>query len=76
MAGACGVASEQNLAGPQTPKEWASRAKAAASKAKKAAASLDSEGRWLKKDEIDAGEFVKNMNAMTNYIEARKKSGE
>ncbi len=67
---------QQNFAGPQTPKEWASRAKAAASKAQKAAASLDSEGRWLKNDEIDAGEFVKNMNAMTNYLEARKKSGE
>jgi hypothetical protein len=65
-----------NLAGPQTPKEWTSRAKAAASKAKKAAESLDSQGRWLKNDEIDAGEFVKGMNAMTNYVEARRKSGE
>lgn len=67
---------QKNFAGPQTPKEWLSRAKAAASKARKAAESLDSEGRWLKNDEIDSGEFVKNMNAMTNYIEARKKSGE
>lgn len=65
-----------NFAGPQTPKEWASRAKGAASKAKKAAESLDSEGRWIKNDEIDCAEFVKGMNAMTNYIEARKKSGE
>ena len=65
-----------NLAGPQTPKEWASRARASASKAKKAAESLDSEGRWIKDDMIDAGEFVKGMMAMTNYLEARKKSGE
>lgn len=65
-----------HLAGPQTPKEWASRAKGAASKAKKAAESLDSEGRWIKDDAIDCSEFVKHMNAMTNYVEARKKSGE
>ena len=67
---------QQNLAGPQTPKEWTSRAKGAASKSKKAAESLDSEGRWLKGDQIDAGEFVKGMMAMTTYVEARKKSGE
>ncbi|MBB5032839.1 pectate lyase [Prosthecobacter vanneervenii] len=67
---------QHDQAGPQTPKEWLSRAKGAASKARKAAESLDSEGRWLKNDQIDAGEFVKNMNAMTNYVEARKKSGE
>lgn len=67
---------QRKLAGPQTPKEWASRAKGAAAKAQKAAATLDSEGRWLKGDEIDAGEFVKNLNAMTWYVEARKKSGD
>ncbi|WP_395732126.1 pectate lyase [Prosthecobacter sp.] len=67
---------QTNRAGPQTPKEWASRAKAASSKAKKAAESLDSEGSWMKNDEIDCAEFVKHMNAMTNYLEARKKSGE
>ncbi len=62
--------------GPATPKEWASRAKGAADKARKAADSLDSKGRWLKGDEIDAGEFVKNLNAMTYYVEAAKKSGQ
>ncbi len=67
---------QMNHAGPQTPKEWASRAKGAASKARLAAKALDSEGRWLKDDQIDAGEFVKNMNAMTTYVEARKKSGQ
>jgi hypothetical protein len=52
-----------------------SRAKGAASKARRAVESLDSEGRWLKGDEIDSGEFVKNMNAMITYVEALKKSG-
>ncbi|HRH94448.1 MAG TPA: pectate lyase [Prosthecobacter sp.] len=66
----------RKLAGPQTPKDWASKAKGAADKARKAAEALDSEGRWLKDDEIDAGEFVKNMNAMTAYMEARKNSGQ
>jgi len=33
-----------------------------------------SEGRWLKDDQIDSGEFVKNLNAMAYYVEARKKS--
>ncbi len=65
----------RKLAGPQTPKEWASRAKGAAAKAQKAADALDSEGRWIKGEEIDGGEFVKNLNAMTWYVEARKKSG-
>ncbi|MEZ5385914.1 MAG: pectate lyase [Prosthecobacter sp.] len=66
----------RKLAGPQTPKEWMSRAKGAASKARSAAESLDSEGRWLKDDQIDSGEFVKHMNAMVTYVEARKKSGQ
>ena len=60
--------------GPTTPKEWASRAKGAADKARKAADSLDSEGRWLKGDEIDGAEFTKNLMAMAYYVEAAKKS--
>ncbi len=60
--------------GPNTPKEWASRAKGAADKARKAADSLDSEGRWLKGDEIDGAEFTKNLMAMAYYVEAAKKS--
>lgn len=67
---------QQKLIGPQTPKEWASRAKGAASKAQKAADTLDAAGRWLKVDAIDAGEFVKHMTAMTTYVEARKMSGQ
>jgi hypothetical protein len=67
---------QRKLAGPATPKEWASRAKGAAAKAQKAADSLDSEGRWLKDDQIDSGEFVKNLNAMAYYVEAAKKSAQ
>lgn len=66
----------RKLSGPQTPKDWASKAKGAASKARRAAEALDSEGRWLKDDEIDSGEFVKNMSAMITYVEALKKSGQ
>jgi len=66
---------QKKLAGPQTPKEWASRAKGVADKARKAADSLDSEGRWLKEDDIDGAEFTKNLNAMAAYVEAAKKSG-
>ncbi len=62
------------LAGPQTPKEWASKAKSAASKAQRAAAALDREGRWLKSDRIDGGEFSKHLLTMAVYVEARKKA--
>jgi Pectic acid lyase len=67
---------QRSQAGPQTPKEWKSRANGLTSKVQKAVGSLDSEGRWIKNDQIDAGEFVKNMNAMSTYVEARKKCGE
>jgi len=67
---------QRKLAGPQTPKEWTSRAKGAAAKARKAADSLDSEGRWLKDERIDSGEFVKKLNALVYYFEARTKSGQ
>jgi len=45
-------------------------------KVRKAVSSLDSDGRWIKDDAMDCAEFVKHMNAMTNYVEARKKSGD
>ncbi|MFM2169292.1 MAG: hypothetical protein RIS79_3663, partial [Verrucomicrobiota bacterium] len=59
-------------AGPQTPKEWMSRAKGAADKARRALESLDSEGRWLKNDRIDGAEFTRNLNAMSYYVEAMR----
>ncbi len=64
----------QKLAGPQNAKDWTKRAKGAADKARKAAESLDAEGRWLKSDRIDGSEFTKNLNAMAYYVEAARKS--
>jgi PelA/Pel-15E family pectate lyase len=64
----------QQLAGPQTPKEWAKRARGAADKARRAADSLDSEGRWLKNDRIDGSDFARNLNALSYYVEAAKKA--
>jgi PelA/Pel-15E family pectate lyase len=64
----------QQLAGPQTPKEWAKRARGAADKARRAADSLDSEGRWIKDDRIDGTDFTKNLNALSYYVEAAKKA--
>jgi len=64
----------QQLAGPQTPKEWAKRARGAADKARRAAESLDSEGRWIKNDRIDGTDFTKNLNTLNYYVEAAKKA--
>ena len=66
----------RKLAGPQTPKEWASKAKGAADKARKAQAALDNEGRWMKVDRIDGREFSKQLNAMADYVEAARKAAE
>lgn len=60
--------------GPKTPKEWMSRAKGAADKARKAVETLDSEGRWLKGDRIDGYSTVKNLMAMADYLEARRQA--
>ena len=64
----------QQFAGPQTPKEWAKRARGAADKARRAAESLDSEGRWVKNDRIDGSDFTRNLNALSYYVEAAKKA--
>jgi hypothetical protein len=40
----------------------------------KALSALDSEGRWLKDDQIDAAEFSKHLTAMAYYIEAATNS--
>jgi len=62
------------LAGPQTPKEWSSRAKGAADKARRALESLDEQGRWLKDGRIDGTEFTKNLNAMAYYVDAMRQA--
>ena len=65
---------QRKLQGPATPKEWKSRAKGVIAKVQKALSALDSEGRWLKDDQIDAAEFSKHLTAMAYYIEAATKS--
>ena len=62
--------------GPSDERGWASRAKGAGNKAQQALKSQTKEGIWMKGDEIDAGEFVKHMNAMAYYVEGANKGGE
>lgn len=62
------------VAGPQTPKEWMSKAKGAADKARRALQALDSEGRWLKGGRIDGAEFTKHLNSMAAYVEAMRRA--
>lgn len=61
---------------PNSEKSWTSRAKGAADKTVLALKSQQAEGYWLKADEIDAGEFVRHMQAMSIYVEGAKKGGE
>lgn len=63
-------------ADPTEPRKWASRAKGAAKKAVKALETLNPKGYWSKDNEIDMGEFVKQMRAMAYYLEAAQKGGE
>lgn len=61
---------------PDTAKSWSSQAKGQAGKVAAALKSLDSKGRWIKDDHIDAGEFVKHFKAMSTYLEGAQKGGE
>lgn len=61
---------------PDTDKKWTSQAKGQAAKVNTALKSLDSKGRWIKDDLIDAGEFVKHFKAMSSYLEGAQKGGE
>ena len=63
-------------AGPSDAKSWASRAKGAAGKAQRALESQDARGVWTKDGVIDAGEMVKHLQAMTQYVEAARRGGE
>jgi hypothetical protein len=62
------------LSGPQSPKEWMSKAKGVADKARRALEALDSEGRWLKDDRIDGAEFTRNLNALAYYLDAARQA--
>jgi hypothetical protein len=57
------------------PKKWTSRAKSLVAKVQTALRDQSKEGWWLKDEMIDAGLFVKNLNAMSAYIDAAKKGG-
>jgi hypothetical protein len=61
--------------GPDNEKSWTSRAKGTVGKVNVALSSQQPEGYWLKDDEIDAGEFVRHVQAMTIYLEGAKKGG-
>jgi hypothetical protein len=60
---------------PADPKKWASRAKSAALKANLALKAQDKKGAWLDGDLISAGEFVRHIRAMSDYVEAAKNGG-
>lgn len=60
---------------PTEPKKWVSRAKGVASKVVKAMQSQTSKGYWSVSDMIDAGEFVKHMEAMCWYVQAAREGG-
>lgn len=57
-------------ASPTTAKGWQSRAKSLSGKVKTALSTQQPEGYWLKGELIDAGLFVRHLQAMTNYLEA------
>ncbi|MBL9114836.1 MAG: hypothetical protein JNJ83_07480 [Verrucomicrobiaceae bacterium] len=61
--------------GPQTEKEWLSKAKGAAKKVVTALSGQNKQGIWTDENMIDAGLFIKHMLAMTNYYEAATKAG-
>jgi len=59
----------------QDERYWARRAKGLASQARSAMATQKDGGYWLKDDWIDAGEFIRNMQAMISYVEAATTGG-
>jgi hypothetical protein len=59
--------------GPSSAKSWRSRANGFITKVRTALQTQQPEGYWLKGDLIDAGEFVKHLQAMTGYVEARRR---
>ena len=61
---------------PESEKEWSERARKLASKARTALERQSKLGYWINDDAIDAGEFVKHLKALTDYLTASKKGGE
>ncbi len=62
--------------GPSSPKSWASKARGAAGKAQRALASLRPEGYWSDGGDLDARDFVEQVQAMAYYLDAVRQAGE
>ena len=61
---------------PTPAKKWAGRAKGVAAKVVAALQSADKKtGVWFAGDTIDARDFMKSLNAMSDYLEAAKNAG-
>lgn len=56
--------------GPETAERWLKAARNLRNKVKTAVETQNEDGIWLDDGEIDAGLFVKHMNAMTQYVTA------
>jgi hypothetical protein len=60
---------------PDSEERWAKAARGLVDKVNKALNSVSSDGVWHESGRIDAGLFVKHMNAMALYYEAATKAG-
>jgi len=60
---------------PTSETEWSDRARKLAEDARDALKAQKEEGYWVKGHNIEAGEFVKHMRSMTDYLEAATKGG-
>ncbi len=60
---------------PDSEKEWSERARKLASKARTALERQSRDGYWISDDAIDAGEYVKHVQAMADYLTAAEKGG-
>ncbi len=64
----------RNRSDPDTLEKWAKRASELKGKVKQALESQEAKGYWTAGDRIDAGQYVEHIKAMTDYLEALKKS--
>ncbi|MDF1811733.1 MAG: pectate lyase [Verrucomicrobiales bacterium] len=60
--------------GPTQPESFAKKARGLRGKVKAALEKQHPEGYWMKDGRVDAREFVRHMSAMTQYVDAVKKS--
>ena len=60
--------------GPTHPDSFAKKARSLRGKVKSAMKSQHAGGYWKSGDTIEARDFVKHMNAMSEYVDALKKS--